>query len=263
MLVNRYYYDETLTPVLATEEKDIQLLKGTEVSLALSTETYCTGYTKSSEPHACPKQSKGKKQCFSCSQNDEWLPCLKCDGSTCLQFSDGIKDDCLGGKYSVYLASFGDKVKAGISKADRIEKRWVEQGADYACIIFENVNGQEARKIEAGLVGKGLEGRITLAQKLQAPEPNGDAIKKTLEQNILENINASDAIKTDPKIRSLQKFYPEMGDAGQTHYLQGRVAGCKGPLLLLDQHGKKLFALPLAVGKKLLEKTLADYQTTL
>ncbi|HLD75522.1 MAG TPA: DUF2797 domain-containing protein [Candidatus Norongarragalinales archaeon] len=259
MLIQRFSYQQGV-PVLFTEKKEYRLEKGENIQIALSEELHCTGYSRNKEHHPCPKNSKGKKQCIHCSKEDDWLACLRCDGSTCLQFNPDLKDDCFGQEYAVYLASFGQNVKAGISKKERVQKRWIEQGADFACIVFEDVNGQKARIIESELFRKGLLSRLTVSMKMDLPKPEPDALT-----NVMESANFKDVQKsyekhaTLPKVESLSENYPDVLEGKRTDYLQGEVIGWKGPLLFLKTNETRVFALPDAVGHKVLENTLAAY----
>lgn len=260
MLITRYYYDDTLTPVLESDGGKDTLAKGEQVNLPLSPETYCTGFSQGKRRVACPKNAHGRKQCGFCQKEDDWLTCLRCDGSTCLQINPDLKEDCFGREYVVYLASFGKDVKAGISKKERVRKRWVEQGADFACVVFEGVNGQTARLIESDLFRKGLLSRLTLNQKMAFPKADEDAISKILKTPGFQNLQARFSEKaTGIHVESLQEGYPSFDDAKATEHLQGKVLGFKGPLLLLEQNGKRVFPLPSAVGKKVLKNTLASY----
>ncbi len=262
MLIVRHHYTADFVPVLQAEGRDIVLSKGQTINLALSPETHCLGYTRNGVRHACPKKATGKKQCGFCAKEDDFLVCLRCDGATCLQFTDGLKDDCFGKDYSVYLASFGTQVKAGVSKTERLQKRWVEQGADYAARVFGGVNGQDARVIESALVRSGLLARLTLGQKMELPQADATVIDEELQSDSFRRVAQTfekNAMK-GPTVESLQPHYPGIAAARPTEYLQGTVLGAKGPVLFLEQNGSvRAFGLPNAVGRKILTNTLAAF----
>ncbi len=262
MLILRSHYTADLVPALQAEGRQILLSKGETINLALSPEVYCLGYTREGTRHACPKKATGKKQCSFCSKEDDFLVCLRCDGATCLQFTDGLKNDCFGKDYCVYLASFGQQVKAGVSKTERVQKRWVEQGADYAARVFGNLNGQDARVIESALVRGGLLARLTLGQKMELPAPDGAVIDDEMQSDSFRRVEGSFAKNAvdAPQVESMQAHYPGISAAKPTDYLQGTVLGAKGPVLFLEQNGApRVFGLGNAVGRKILTHTLAAF----
>ncbi len=262
MLIFRNYYTDDLLPVLQAEGREYVLRPGETVNLALSPDVHCLGYGRDGKRHACGKKATGRKQCATCQKEDDFLVCLRCDGATCLQFTPQLKDDCFGKDYSVYLASFGDKVKAGVTKSARVQKRWVEQGADYAVRVFGGLNGQQARIIEAMLVRAGYVGRHTTAEKLQLPAPDKAAIADELEAEHFQRVAKvfeKNAVEK-PEVVSLQSHYPAIPTAKSTDYLNGKVLGAKGPVLFLEQNGSpRVFGLPNAVGRKVLTHTLAAF----
>ncbi|MBI5225617.1 DUF2797 domain-containing protein [Candidatus Micrarchaeota archaeon] len=262
MLIIRNRYTDALVPALQTDGKEILFVTGESVSLALSPEVYCLGFGRDGKRYTCAKKSTGRKQCATCQKEDDFLVCLRCDGATCLQFTPQIKDDCFGKDYSVYLASFGETVKAGVTKTQRVQKRWVEQGADFACKVFGNVNGQQARVIESMLVRAGYVGRHTTAEKLKLPQADQSAIADELASEHFQRIAKAfekNAIP-NPDVVSLQSHYPEIPTAKPTDYLQGTILGAKGPILFLEQNGSsRVFGLPDAVGRKVLTNTLAAF----
>lgn len=261
MLIVRNHYTDDLVPALQAEGREYVLRPGETVNLALSPDVYCLGYGREGQRHPCGKKATGRKQCATCQKEDDFLVCLRCDGATCLQFTPQLKDDCFGKDYSVYLASFGDKVKAGVTKSARVQKRWVEQGADYAVRVFSGLNGQQARIIESTLVRAGYIGRHTTAEKLQLPAPVDSVIAEELESDAFQRVaRMFPKNLLEPKIESLQGHYPAIQAAKNTDYLNGTVLGAKGPVLFLEQNGApRVFGLPNAVGRKVLTHTLAAF----
>ncbi len=261
MLIKGFRFDGQFNAFLETDGDDIPLAKGTEVNLPLSSEVHCLGYTREGKEYTCPKAATGKKQCNNCAKEDDFLACLRCDGAVCLQFTGAIKEGCTGGDYSVYLASFGEHVKAGISRTDRLQRRWVEQGADYAAKVFGNLNGRDARVVESTLFRAGFLPRHTTAEKLALPLPDKSAFEDELESAHFRKIAEQFRKNAAPaEIADLQPFYPAITEAKPSGILQGKVLGNKGPILFLEQNGQnRLFALPNAVGRKVITNTLAAF----
>jgi hypothetical protein len=262
MLIYRHAFDENLQPYLQTDDQNISLKPGQILNIPLSKETYCLGYAQGGQRLTCPKKSTGKKQCSHCAKEDDFLVCLRCDGATCLQFTPFLKKDCFQGEYSVYLAAFGENVKAGISKTTRLEKRWVEQGADYAAQVFAGVNGQVARQIESALCRSGYLPRVTLDEKLACKPAEEGVLQYEFTQPHFQKIVNQYAIHAliDPKVSSLQSHYPMGQSARTTDSLNGTVLGTKGPVLFLQQNSQtRIFGLPKAAGHKIVQNTLSNY----
>ncbi len=75
----------------------------------------------------------------------DWV-CARCTG-TCLK----DEMDCYE-PHAVYLAAFApDTVKVGVTRAERLETRLREQGADRGAHIHTVSNGRIARELEAGI----------------------------------------------------------------------------------------------------------------
>jgi hypothetical protein len=71
-----------------------------------------------------------------------------CDGRSC-HASDNMKQICDNTITSIYITVFDTLLKVGVSKRERLRKRWLEQGADYGVEIAVIPNGMLAREIES------------------------------------------------------------------------------------------------------------------
>lgn len=261
MLIERFSYSDDLVPRLHAGTQTHRLEKGSSVNWTLHPDVYCLGYARNSERHPCSNNRTGRKQCSSCAKQDDFLVCLRCDGATCLQFTDSLKDDCFGNQYSVYLASFGQTIKAGISKTERLQKRWVEQGADFAVEVFERLNGQDARIIESALFRTGLASRITLADKIKLEKADATVLNEELQEPHIKRVrDLFHKNAVEKPVQNLQGHYPDSLDARPTPTLEGTVTGWKGPLLFLEQNNEsRVFGLPDAVGRKINAAPLSAY----
>ena len=256
-LVTGYYYDDSFRLWLSTSDGDIAL-EGT-LDIPLSRERYCTGYWKDGEQHDCPKNAKVSRgrACNSCAALDEFSACLKCEGDECAQGNAELKHGCAEPKYSVYLAAFGPWAKVGVSRTERLLKRWVEQGADSAVEILRGLDGFRARTIESELVSAGLIDRLTAERKISVLGKSCEgALAKAYESPAVQNsLERHGEQRIAFEETTLSKYYGETECDGVTEILSGRVAGQKGPLLFLEN---KAYALGGALGR-MVEKPLADY----
>ncbi len=135
-------------------EFPLKALKGA----VLSSSKYCigavTGITKGSRAF-CGKKINAGYLCKECMLKDAFLPCARCKGNFCLNKNEEARKFCFMGNFSVYLAYFGGKViKVGVSASQRLKERLVEQGAVAYKVFATDLNGMEARRLEATLAFK-------------------------------------------------------------------------------------------------------------
>lgn len=124
----------------------IVLEPGFNLSFSVLEGRFCVGYTELSskvedgnsldswmELRPCPTGAEIGRgiRCVDCLSSDIMRPCLRCDGTNCLAHPD-LGRVCKGSTAYVYLATFGGRIKAGVSQGRRVLKRWIEQGADAA-----------------------------------------------------------------------------------------------------------------------------------
>lgn len=139
---------------LATENgfEDVELKKGAEIEYELTDERRCIGYfTGIGQHEPCPEFSRidSGDQCHGCRRKDVYAG-----------WAEGSNSPGFDADYSVYLAQCGSKVKVGVSRSDRLETRWREQGADYAVEIFSGLTGDEALEREQRVSGNGIRQRV-------------------------------------------------------------------------------------------------------
>jgi hypothetical protein len=99
----------------------------------------------------CPENTvilgSGQK-CGPCQALDIADPCIRCDGRRC-DAVEARRLQCDTTTYVIYAVLFNDKtLKVGVSSKGRALTRWVEQGADYACVLRELEGGRTARRVE-------------------------------------------------------------------------------------------------------------------
>ena len=111
-------------------------------------EKSCTGYTEGGKRHECPNSARIDYgyMCNECRMNDDFFNCIQCTGAECINARQ--RDSCMENNYFIYLASFDNILKVGISFERRILERLIEQGADFGAKIARVKDGKEVRCIE-------------------------------------------------------------------------------------------------------------------
>ena len=148
---------------------------------------------------------------------DIWI-CARCRG-TCLK----AEMDCYE-PHVVYLAIVAPAhIKVGVTRAERIETRLHEQGADRGAVIHRVANGRIAREIESELSARYPE-RIPIGAKI-------DGLTRSIDEQAwaaaLANETSTTTIEPSYELSLATQPVPETLAAG-------RVVGTKGRLLVLE-----------------------------
>ena len=224
-----------------------------------------TGSDSWKERVACPTSSsiESGRQCQACGVNDASTPCARCTGETCTAHPN-VRNACEHSEAYVYLAIFGERVKAGVSQGRRVEKRWVEQGADAARRVLHG-NGREVRIFE-----KRIQDELGALRLLKAEEKMRFTDAKELEKGLKnleeygETINrlfpSANRIREETRLLTLlyglpaTKTRPIEIKIRDRIEISGTIMGVKGPVLFLERTGA-IYTINLhsLVGRKISE----------
>lgn len=161
--------------LLATREgfEYINLPSGRNFSFEISGERRCTGYAPAQGERAkCPEfiELESGSQCPECRGKDIYSGYVR-----------GDTQNDLDGDFSVYLAQISGKVKVGVTRSENIQKRWIEQGADYAVEILEGLSSKVALEKEEEISGNGITERVRKEKKVKKAK-SPDKIQKVIEK---------------------------------------------------------------------------------
>jgi hypothetical protein len=166
----------------------------------------------------------------------------------------------------VYLAAFtGGRIKAGVSRAQRIKTRWIEQGADIAQRVLKD-NGYKVRQYEQTIQKKlGLLNHVQAASKRTPLIDTQDAIEKL--NTIAKQVHAMYPPKRHihEKPQNLAHIYnlPEFKSAPlnlkikDNLQVSGTILGVKGPVLYIEM-GDLTYTLNL---NKLIGRSIKPLET--
>ncbi|VVB65606.1 Uncharacterised protein [Candidatus Gugararchaeum adminiculabundum] len=238
-------------------------LKG-EMHLGFSTDRYCTGYQIANELRPCQFNALTTgKQCEYCRHQE--ITCAACGGELCI--NPGFREHCAKQELSVYLASFGDHVKAGVTRKGREMERWTEQGADCAAVIMEVTDGQLARQYEKRVQQVfGFRNSLRTSTKLKLLTSSNAALPSLLKA--LDDLYAfhDEMLVHSPKVIELEKFYPRIYEKPRAaERIDGKVLGSKGNILLFENSNSLLHAVDMSsiLGRTLLPQETAQNALTL
>jgi hypothetical protein len=176
---------------------------------------------------------------------------MVCDGSTCHALQN-IKLECDITTTSVYIVIFGDLMKVGVSRRERLLKRWIEQGADFASEIAVIPNGMLAREIESNISkdfeiikGVRVSRKLSAITNRQQLDHLSDSQKAEYEQRI-KSISSwihehyGDYSVQNPVLKDLSEYYPakfkqlpKRLDITNLAGFTGTFLGLKGPIAFL------------------------------
>ncbi|WP_347720305.1 DUF2797 domain-containing protein [Candidatus Nanohalovita haloferacivicina] len=205
------------------------LQPGRKVSFEVTNERRCTGFAPSPGERApCPEFR----------EIDSGSQCSECRGKDI--YSDYVRGDTqtdLDGEFSVYLAQIGQEVKVGVTRSEKIPKRWVEQGADYGAEILSGLSSKVALENEQDISSRGITERIRKEQKTNNPS-DPRKLQKIMEEHDY------DAEIVD--VNSLTLYDRLQGEFSRKGLFQGEIHSVKGQII-----GNGRLALAMTSGKVL------------
>lgn len=204
-------------------------LKG-ELTLEFSGPKSCIGFRSRNNRYKCPYKYEGRMQCPFCGSKDISRIYTRHDFAG----YEDLQEEFAEHEFSIYLASFGERVKCGVTHAERIKERTREQGADYYAEIMR-LRGQDAYEMERLLQSHfGFCNAVQARTKLKLlgqenPQPLEDAIVK------LESAQPFNEYLLDaPMPQKIDYRLPK--EWGVAEHIDGKILCAKGPLLFFENH---------------------------
>lgn len=255
--------NENYTPELIfyglNNKKESRLLleKGTDLDWYVQPEHFCIGYHTKDEYHSyipCPQGRKLEKgfQCDSCKNRDLLIPCMLCKGDKCINI-DSVKEMCDKTPTSVYLVAFGDEIKVGVSKKNRLMKRWIEQGAELATEVGLFPNGLIAREVEEAisyyfLISKGIRIKTKFSRVVTENQNimDEDHFRITIDKvsTWLSDKYGNEFVGSC-EINDLNSYYYVVSsqkiDTKGNVALKGKFVGNKGPIFIIDKFKQNFY----------------------
>lgn len=190
------------------------LQPGRKASFEVTRERRCTGYAPSPGERApCPEFRK----------IDSGSQCGECRGKDI--YSDYVRGDTqtdLDGDFSVYLAQISDQVKVGVTRSEKIPRRWIEQGADYGAEIISGLSSKVALENEQEISSRGVTERIRKQNKV-SPARNPGRLQEVMEEHNYE------AEIVD--VNSLTVYDEIQGKFAREGLFQGEIQSVKGQIV--------------------------------
>ena len=251
-------FDAGLTVWRAEDSKPafLPLPLGKQLSWLLRGPRRCIGRINTAgrlEP--CPENSvildPGQK-CSPCQAKDLVDPCIRCNGHRC----DALETrrlQCDASTYVVYAVIFNDRtLKVGVSSKGRVLTRWVEQGADYGCILRELEGGRNARRIEDRISRSyGITKQVRSERKTRALL---DRLSISEARSILDHLmESADLLDIDHEIslQDLSGYYSLRELASQPMPWRKRSDQIDGRAIIGENLGLKGSLMVISAGRSL------------
>ncbi len=139
------------------------LIPQDKIKFEVTNKRKCTGYYAGiGNRIPCPVYRDIEKghQCFSCKKKDIYTGYVR-----------GINGFDTEKRFSVYLVQAGHSVKVGVTRSEKLERRWIEQGADFGAELHSDLSSEEALKKEKSITKtKGISQSIRKEKKVEENE---------------------------------------------------------------------------------------------
>ncbi len=206
----------------------------------ISHDKYCIGTVYDDEipfSYCGEKSTKNYDRCERCHKLDYHGLCSICNGSKCL-----LEEKKCVMPYVVYLASFGNLAKVGVSKSRRYPKRTIEQGADYSMIIANVPDGFLARKIERQIADQfRIRDRMSTSEKIKLLCTSGNqrVLTETADRISSDISRFKECVETEQEILDLNSFRNSIDLSSvpleiKGDVVNGRIVGSKGHILFTE-----------------------------
>ena len=204
-------------------------------NISPSGEKACVGYADMGGRRACPHGERGVAQCPLCKFRDI------AKVHTRLDFTgyEEVAEQFLNRPYSIYLASFGDIIKCGVTKRERVLERVREQGADYFVELMRLENGKDAYEMEALLQQEyGFRNAVRSDAKLKLlGKENKEPLEKALAM-LKESVAFGEFVFEGARVERLEYNIPHSFEIANE--IEGKITGAKGQLLFSENGGAKV-----------------------
>ena len=208
------------------EQQSIEL-KG-ELAINFEGPKSCVGFKSRNNRYQCPYKYEGRVQCPFCGSKDISRIYTRHDFSG----YEDLEEEFSQKEFSIYIVSFGDRVKCGVTQAGRIKDRVKEQGADYYAELMR-LKGPEAYEMERLLQSHfGFKNSVQSRTKLKLL---GNPCPELLEQAIVEVESAApfnEYLLDTPIPCKIDYPVPEKWTIAEN--INGKILGAKGPLIFFE-----------------------------
>jgi hypothetical protein len=188
----------------------------------------CIGFKSRNNRYRCPYHYEGRIQCPFCGSKDISRIYTRHDfkGYEDLQEEFGEKE------FSIYLVSFGERVKCGVTQKGRIEERVREQGADYYAEIMQ-FKGAEAYEMERLLQSHfGFSNAVQSRTKLKLLGREDPQFLENAIVDVESTPPFNEYLLDCPTPQKIEYSVPEKFSVAEN--IDGKILGAKGPLLFFE-----------------------------
>ncbi|MCX8197829.1 MAG: DUF2797 domain-containing protein [Candidatus Micrarchaeota archaeon] len=217
-----------------------ELEAGKRHRLAFSDKRACVGFRSPSSLAPCPNHAVNVKQCPACALLDISKAYTVGDFTGHPELYEKAKEE----EYCLYLAGFGeDIIKCGVTRAERFEERMREQGADFGCMIASQKGPDGIYGAEAAIQARfNFANSVRMEQKMRRLDFDANLARENFKAAV-EMVRGSGCLPDfSPKILELSAFYPRASCPQRAGFVDGKILGAKGEILLFEAEGGRQMA---------------------
>ncbi len=220
------------------------------VELFFSPVKKCVGWYDGQEYHRCPNKAINTKRCPTCSSMDISKIYTRLDYRG---YEEEYKE-MRQMEFSLYIASFGNLLKGGVTRTSRVLERAQEQGADYFCEIARVRGADLAYSLEQYIQNAyNLRNFVTTNQKIHMIKNKN---KKYIEE-IVYKIDKDPVLKDFLTNLDILEFnYSIPKEFKLSNHINGEILGTKGQILFFENNNEN-FAVNMSLKKGYEFKLLA------
>ncbi|MFP3949904.1 MAG: DUF2797 domain-containing protein [Candidatus Micrarchaeia archaeon] len=209
------------------DEEKTAVVEG-ETSILFEGRKSCVGFRGRRNRHRCPYRYEGRIQCPFCGSRDISRIYTRHD----FRGYEELEEEFSKHRFSIYLVSFGERIKCGVTHQERVEQRVREQGADYYSEIMR-LQGAEAYEMERLLQSHfGFSNAVQGRTKLRLLGQENEAALENAIREIESTPPFNEYLLDTPMPRKLD--YPVPEKCTISDCINGEVKGAKGPLLFFE-----------------------------
>ncbi len=200
-------------------------------------ELRCIGYFDGRERHKCPNNAINVRQCPTCKFRDISKIYTRFDFTGYEELEEKREEV----DFAIYLTTFGDIVKAGVTERRRLDDRIYEQGGKFYAEIA-HFKGKKAYEFESLLHNhfniKGFMRREEKIEAIKKDDKEGlEKMKELIEmlrEKIPEELNENITIKEN------HFTVPEEFERATSKDIKGEIVGFRGQVFFSKNNGKIL-----------------------
>ncbi len=210
----------------------------------------CIGYFDGKRRHKCPNNAINVRQCPTCKFRDISRIYTRFDFTG----YEELEKEREQKTFAIYLTTFGEIVKAGVTEASRLDRRIYEQGGKFYAKIAE-FKGRKAYDFEYLLHTEfKIKGLMRREEKLEAIKHDDKIGLENLKEKLeILREKVPDALLDNIEIKEHHYRIPENFEIARSNVVDGDIIGHRGQVFFATNGTTKAYHASNFIGYSLKE----------